>query len=303
MIYYLMGLFIVIFIFVEYKTRSRKKAKLGFLPATSGVASDEASGGTSLISFGKSGLLIKAKAEIESAIHELGDKFRVKILLFYAIVIVIGLGISKYLVNNIILSVGVSIIVSTIMGMKVLKGRYKKKFISEFPDAINLLASSISSGESLTNSLRYVAETIKGVVGIELKWVADRLIIGEPPVEVLDKASQKIDIAEYKFFISTLKVNIEQGGQLNEVIKKIDRIIFANYAADKKKMALTAEARSSAKIVASLPFIFLIIMRFLSPDNFDYIFTSTIGRYLLGYVVISELIGMGIIRMLLSGVK
>ena len=71
----------------------------------------------------------------------------------------------------------------------------------------------------------------------------------------------------------------------------------------KKKFSMTSEARLSAKIVGSLPFIFLIMMRYMSPENYDYVFETETGNIILYYVVISELIGMGIIQMLMRSVK
>ena len=72
---------------------------------------------------------------------------------------------------------------------------------------------------------------------------------------------------------------------------------------EKKKFAMTSEARYSAKIVGALPFIFLIIMRYLSPENFQYIFETETGNIILWYVILSEVIGMGIIQILMRSVK
>lgn len=96
---------------------------------------------------------------------------------------------------------------------------------------------------------------------------------------------------------------MHRGGQLKDVITRLNRLMFDARAIDKKKLALTSEARISAKIVASIPFIFLLLMQYISPLNYEFVMFSEEGRPILYYVLISEAIGMTIIAALLKGVR
>ncbi|MUL06124.1 pilus assembly protein TadB, partial [Aliivibrio fischeri] len=65
----------------------------------------------------------------------------------------------------------------------------------------------------------------------------------------------------------------------------------------------TSEARASAKIVAAIPFIFLFMLQYLSPENYEFVMFNPAGRPILYYVLISESIGILIIWLLMRGVR
>ncbi|OEE79572.1 type II secretion system F family protein [Vibrio genomosp. F6] len=178
-----------------------------------------------------------------------------------------------------------------------------KKFQDNFPDALNILAGALSSGQSIVHAFEYVGTQLDNEVGKEFKKMAERLLIGEDPDGVLARSASTFPYVEYFFFASAIRINLSRGGQLKNVINRINRIMFEARAIDKKKNALTSEARSSAKIIAALPVIFLMILKFTSPENYDYVMFEDAGRPLFYYVLTSELIGFALIYMILRGVK
>ena len=100
-----------------------------------------------------------------------------------------------------------------------------------------------------------------------------------------------------------MRANLQRGGQLKEVMTRLNRLMFDARAVDKKKYALTSEARASAKIVAAIPFIFLWLLQFLSPENYEFVMFDPAGRYILYYVLFSEFVGISIIWKLMKGVE
>ncbi|NVD07825.1 type II secretion system F family protein [Vibrio sp. JPW-9-11-11] len=184
-----------------------------------------------------------------------------------------------------------------------LKQARATRFKNDFPDALNILSGAVSSGQSIVHAFEYVGKQLDNEVGKEFKYMADRLLIGEDPDDVLERSSATFPYLEYFFFASTIRINLKRGGQLKEVIGRINRLMFDSRAIEKKKNALTSEARASAKIVACLPVIFIIILKFFSPENYNYVMFEPDGKVIFYYVLISELIGFFIIWMILRGVK
>jgi tight adherence protein B len=176
-----------------------------------------------------------------------------------------------------------------------LESRAERKFEESFPDALNMLASAVSSGESIMHAIGYVGENLEGRVGKEFMLMHERLRIGETPGEVFKKACERLPYPSFQFFVITLRANLSRGGQLKNVINKINRTMFDARAMEKKKYALTSEARTSAKIVGAIPFFFLFFMQYMSPENYDFVMFDDAGRPILYYMLISELIGMAII--------
>ncbi|TXY09479.1 type II secretion system F family protein [Vibrio mimicus] len=183
-----------------------------------------------------------------------------------------------------------------------LRAHKTAKFQSNFPDALNILSGALSAGQSIVHAFEYVGKQLDNEVGYEFKFMAERLLIGEDPDEVLARSAASFPYVEYFFFASTIRINLSRGGQLKEVINRINRIMFDARAIDKKKNALTSEARSSAKIIAALPVIFLLILKFTSPENYNFVMFEEGGKPIFYYVVISELIGFFCIWMILRGI-
>ncbi|WP_053111886.1 type II secretion system F family protein [Photobacterium swingsii] len=152
-------------------------------------------------------------------------------------------------------------------------------------------------------AIQFVGNKLDSIVGQEFKWVGQRLQIGESPDDVFRRSCQNCPYKSYRFFIITLRANMIRGGQLKEVMTRLNRVLFDARSVEKKTNAMTSEARISAKIVGAIPFAFLLIMKFMQPDNFDFVIQDPDGRYILYYMLASEVVGMSIIYVLMRGIK
>lgn len=190
-----------------------------------------------------------------------------------------------------------------IMFILKLSGLREKKFKDNFPDALNILSGALSSGQSIVHAFEYVGTQLDNEVGKEFKKMSERLLIGEDPDDVLARSASTFPYVEYFFFASTIRINLSRGGQLKNVINRINRIMFEARAIEKKKNALTSEARSSAKIIAALPVIFMFILKLTSPENYQFVMFEEGGKPIFYYVLISESIGFFLISMILKSVK
>lgn len=184
-----------------------------------------------------------------------------------------------------------------------LSGIQAQRFKDNFPDALNILSGALSSGQSIVHAFEYVGTQLDNEVGEEFKKMSERLLIGEDPDDVLLRSAASFPYVEYFFFAATIRINLSRGGQLKDVINRINRIMFEARAIEKKKNALTSEARASAKIIAALPVIFIMILKFTSPDNYNFVMFEDGGKPIFYYVLISEAIGFFFIYMILRGVK
>ncbi|EGU48900.1 TadB-like protein involved in pilus formation and/or protein secretion [Vibrio ichthyoenteri ATCC 700023] len=221
------------------------------------------------------------------------------VLLFYAAVEINN----RFFRGNVyIVALVVEVIGLTLIYMWLQK-REREMFEESFPDALNMLASAVSSGESIMHAIMYVGKSLDGDVGAEFRLMGERLQLGESADDVLRKSCRRFPYASFHFFVITLRANMHRGGQLRDVITRLNRLMFDARSIDKKKYAFTSEARMSAKIVAAIPFIFLFIMQSMSPANYDFVMFTEAGRPILYYMLVSESIGMLIIWMLMRGVR
>jgi tight adherence protein B len=237
-------------------------------------------------------------------LSQLGEKAVPKIICYIIFLSFVGFQLNARFIRGNLLIVEIIVILSGfLMGASWLKKREKKRFEDSFPEALNMLTSAVSAGESIMHAIMFVGRSLNCEVGKEFKIMGERLQLGESPDEVFRKSCRKFPYDSFQFFIITLRANMSRGGQLKEVMSRLNRLMFTARSIEKKKKSMTAEARMSAKIVGAIPFIFLFGLQFLSPENYEFVMFDPNGRPILYYVLASEFIGLSIILLLLRGVR
>lgn len=210
--------------------------------------------------------------------------------------------ITLLMIENKALVVGLSC-VFIFAGYRSLVTKRRRDFENTFPDALNILMSAVSAGDSLMQAIIYVGDVMDNAIGREFKRMGDRFKLGESPDVILHRACKTYPYPEFLFFTVTIRANIARGGQLKGVLARLIRVLVESRTLEKKKMAMTSEARISAKIVAMIPVIFILLLNYINPENIDFILHDPSGRVLLYYVVGSEFLGLFIVWLLVKGVR
>ncbi len=246
----------------------------------------------------------KIQRRVRNIKMQLGAFALLKVLAYCLIVALVSFYANNTFIRvNPLYALVIGQIVGIFSGLTILESRQQKEFEMAFPDALNMLASAVSSGESLMHSIIFVGKSLEGSVGEEFKRMGERLQMGESPDTVFRKSCNRFPYRSFQFFVITLRANMQRGGQLKDVITRLNRLMFDARAIEKKKYALTSEARTSAKIVAAIPFFFLFMLQYLSPENYDFVMNHPKGQPILYYMLISEAIGISIVWGLMRGVR
>lgn len=175
----------------------------------------------------------------------------------------------------------------------------RRYFENAFPEVLSVINASISAGNSIHQALHRCGESIEGPLGNSFRRIDRRLNLGEEPERVLNDACREYRYREFYFFVAVMLISLQHGGQLRMLIGRLNRIVTNSRNMSRRKLAMTSEARASAKIVAAIPLLFFCGMKYLSPENFDFIINDPTGQLILYYVIASECIGMLIIWLLL----
>ena len=93
----------------------------------------------------------------------------------------------------------------------------------------------------------------------------------------------------------TLLLNQSSGGQLSQVLRQLMANLHDRKAFRKKARAMTAEPRTSGKIIAVMPVGFITLFYFVSPEIFDYLLHDPSGQKVSVYVVSSVSFGLFLI--------
>lgn len=129
------------------------------------------------------------------------------------------------------------------------------KFTKRFPDAIELLVRGLRSGLPITETLGVVASEIPGPVGVEFRQVSDKMKIGRTMDVALQETADRLGTPEFQFFVITLQIQRETGGNLAETLSNLADVLRKRMQMKLKIKAMSSESKASAYIIGALPFI------------------------------------------------
>jgi len=138
-------------------------------------------------------------------------------------------------------------------------------FNAKFPDAIELLVRGLRSGLPVAETLGVVASEVPGPVGIEFRSVVERMKIGKTMEESLQQTADKLGTPEFQFFVITLAIQRETGGNLAETLSNLADVLRKRAQMKLKIKAMSSESKASAYIVGSLPFLVFIMVYWMNP--------------------------------------
>ena len=139
------------------------------------------------------------------------------------------------------------------------------KFNSNFPDAIELMVRGLRSGLPITETLGIVAGEIPGPVGVEFRMVSDKMKIGRTMEAALQDTADRLGTPEFQFFVITLAIQRETGGNLAETLSNLADVLRKRAQMKLKIRAMSSESKASAYIVGSLPFIVFTLVWMINP--------------------------------------
>jgi len=152
--------------------------------------------------------------------------------------------------------------------------RRVKKFNSNFPDAIELMVRGLRSGLPITETLGIVAGEIIGPVGVEFRMVSDKMKIGRTMEAALQETADRLGTPEFQFFVITLAIQRETGGNLAETLSNLADVLRKRAQMKLKIRAMSSESKASAYIVGSLPFVVFTLVWMINPKYMAGFFTD-----------------------------
>jgi tight adherence protein B len=139
-------------------------------------------------------------------------------------------------------------------------------FNARFPDALELMVRGLRSGLPISETMGVVAEELPGPIAEEFRSVTDKMKIGRTMEAALQEAADRMGTPEFQFFVITLAIQRETGGNLAETLANLADVLRKRAQMKLKIKAMSSESKASAWIVGALPFIVFILITFINPN-------------------------------------
>ena len=181
-----------------------------------------------------------------------------------------------------------------------LKKKREARFITELPNAIDVIVRGVKAGLPLGDCIRIIASETQDPVKSEFRMIAESTAVGMPLPEACTKLYDRIPLAEANFFAIVITIQQKAGGSLSEALANLSRVLR-----DRKKMkakihAMSMEAKASAVIIAALPVVVMVLVYLTSPAYIELLWTTPLGRTMLVSCVGWMMCGVLVMRRMIN---
>ena len=161
----------------------------------------------------------------------------------------------------------------------------------QLPDALDMMARSLRAGHAFLAGMKMVAEEFPAPIGAEFGTVVEEVTYGVSVTEALHRLTVRADSPALKFFVTSVMIQRESGGNLAEIIDTISRMTRKQFELMAKVHAISAEGRLSAVILFALPFLLGALLLIINPDYVLLLFRDPIGQAMVAIGGVLMLIG------------
>ena len=169
------------------------------------------------------------------------------------------------------------------------------EFEEHFPEALDLLGRAVRAGHAFTSGVEMIAtETAEPIAG-EFSTCFEEQKFGLPLRDTLLNLAERVPLVDVRFFVTTLLVQKETGGNLAEILDELARVIRERFRIYREVRVKTAMGRLTAIILISLPILMMGLLELTNPDYENALFTDPIGPLVLGGALLLQVLGSVII--------
>jgi tight adherence protein B len=154
-------------------------------------------------------------------------------------------------------------------------------FLKLFPDAIDLMVRGLRAGLPVGESFINVSKELPPPMGDTFGNIAQQTQLGVTMEKALADSATKMGLTEFNFFVTTIILQRETGGNLSEILNNLSEMLRQRTMMKLKIGALSSEARASAYIIGALPFLVFAILEAVSPDYLKPLFNDVRGNHAL----------------------
>jgi tight adherence protein B len=164
--------------------------------------------------------------------------------------------------------------------------RRKQQFTSQFADAVDVIVRGVKSGLPIGECLKIIAQESPEPMAGEFLMITEAQRLGLTIDEAVGRALERMPTPELKFFAIVMNIQQQTGGNLAETLSNLSTVLR-----DRKKMrdkikAVSSEARWTAIIIGSLPFLVCGVLALTNPDYVMLLFTDSWGHIFVGFSLV-----------------
>jgi tight adherence protein B len=176
------------------------------------------------------------------------------------------------------------------------RSRRLHRFEEQLPDAIDLFTRTMRAGHNIHSGLETMANETLDPVKMEFRKVMEELGLGSPLEPTLHNLGSRVPLIDLKFFITGLILQRQTGANMVAVLENLATLVRERLNMAAKLKAHTAQQRFSAGLLCGMPVVVALGFWVLKPEYIRLLYTDPTGSKFLTYAIVSECVGILVIR-------
>jgi tight adherence protein B len=199
---------------------------------------------------------------------------------------------ARFLVSA-LLAVGIAVIPIIFIAWK--RRRRLRRFEEHFPEALDLLSRAVRAGHAFTTGLEMIAQEVAEPIAGEFRTTFEEQNFGLPLRDALLNLSERVPLIDVRFFVTSLLIQKETGGNLSEILDGLARVIRDRFRIYREVQVKTAQGRLTAAILIGLPPFMMLVLWVMNPHYLGPLLNDPVGPSALAVAGILQSIGSMII--------
>lgn len=171
-----------------------------------------------------------------------------------------------------------------------LRRRRQEIFLNDFADAIDVMVRGLKAGLPVNDAMKVIATESGEPVGPEFMEVVEGQRVGISIGQGIERMFERMPLTEVNFLAIVMAIQAKTGGNLAEALSNLSNVLRDRKKMKQKIKAVSQEAKASASIIGSLPFLICAGMAVLNPKHLNPLWETQTGNL----IVVGSLIWMGL---------
>ena len=178
--------------------------------------------------------------------------------------------------------------------------RRTRLFEDQFPQAIDLIASSLRAGHAFTSGVPMVSDEVADPTGAEFRLLYDQQNFGMPLPDALKGFAARVPLLDARFFITAVLTQREAGGNLAEVLDNLSGLIRERSRVKRQVRVTSAHGRITGWVLSMMPPILFFVMMLVAPEHMNTFVTDPLGIRMILVALVLQVIGTLAIRRIVN---
>jgi tight adherence protein B len=175
------------------------------------------------------------------------------------------------------------------------RARRQEQLEQQLPEALELMSRALRAGHALPTAVKMAADEIPEPLGGEFRILFNEVNYGVPMHDALKNLATRIPGSDVGFFVVSVLIQRETGGNLAELLDTISRIVRERLKLLSQVKVYSAEGKLSAWILSLLPFGLGGVLFLVNPKFMAVLWSDPSGLKMMG--VVAALMAVGILWM------